>query len=335
MKKLAIIGGGLSGVYAATLLETHYDVTLFEARDRLGGRIHTIDGFDVGPSWVWPHQKRILALLHTLGVETFPNYQEGVALYQTPHGVEQFTPSPSAPARRLKGGVQELINQLKAQLNRTRIDLNTPITALTHLADAVSLESQQGTYCFDEVIVTLPPRLIIERLKFDPPLSSSTHASFQAIPTWMGHSAKCVIEFETPFWKERGLSGFCFSHLGPMGEIHDACIEGRYALFGFIHAHANMETIEHDVRQQCQILFGKAAQNVRNFYCLDWRKESYTAVANDANGPKSHPNYGLHVTHFDGKIHFIGTETSFEEGGYLEGAIASVENLVKNGRVGN
>ena len=63
----------------------------------------------------------------------------------------------------------------------------------------------------------------------------------QNIPTWMGYSAKCVVEFETAFWKEEGLSGFAFSHLGPLGEIHDACTEETAAIFGFLHSQAKME----------------------------------------------------------------------------------------------
>lgn len=71
---IAIIGGGLSGLYAAFLLEQRgIDYILLEARDRLGGRIAVAkslvdqnasrqsvdheksnDGFDLGPSWFWP-----------------------------------------------------------------------------------------------------------------------------------------------------------------------------------------------------------------------------------------------------------------------------------------
>jgi len=243
MKKIAIIGGGLSGIYAATLLEQHYDVTLFEARDRLGGRIHTVDGFDLGPSWVWAHQKRIVSLIHSLNLEIFPQYEKGQALYETPNGVERFTPPSSAPSGRIKGGIGELIDRLKAKLNSTTIHLNKPILSLCDQGDLLSLHSDFDTNIFDEVIITLPPRLIIESLSFNPPLSSDVQTVLTNTPTWMGHSAKCVIEFESPFWREMGLSGFCFSHSGPMGEIHDACIEGRYALFRFIRAQANMATI--------------------------------------------------------------------------------------------
>lgn len=330
MKKIAIIGGGLSGLYTATLLERYYDVTLFEARERFGGRIYTVDGFDLGPSWIWSHQSRILNLIRFLGLEVIPQYNKGEALYETPYKIERFIPPPSAPSGRIKGGVGKLVEALVLKLVNTDIHLNEPVISITQEGDRLLLQSSKCTYEFDEIIITLPPRLALESLEFEPPLPSNMKQSFQAISTWMGHCIKCVIEFETPFWREMGLSGFCFSHSGPMGEIHDACIEGRYALFGFMNANVDRAKIEEKIREQCRRLFGSAGERIVNLYYVDWNNERFTAVASDALPPRSHPNYGLEAGHADGRIHFIGTETSFDEGGYLEGSIISAEKLCNN-----
>ncbi|HVW70423.1 MAG TPA: FAD-dependent oxidoreductase, partial [Steroidobacteraceae bacterium] len=68
--EVAIIGGGLAGLYAARLLQAAgANYVLVEARDRLGGRIFTVDaagslcddGFDVGPSWLWPRMQPLSA----------------------------------------------------------------------------------------------------------------------------------------------------------------------------------------------------------------------------------------------------------------------------------
>lgn len=41
--RVAVIGSGISGLLSAYLLSRRYRVTLFEARDRLGGHAHTVD----------------------------------------------------------------------------------------------------------------------------------------------------------------------------------------------------------------------------------------------------------------------------------------------------
>lgn len=41
--RIAIIGSGVSGLVAAHLLHERHEVTVFEARDRIGGHVHTVD----------------------------------------------------------------------------------------------------------------------------------------------------------------------------------------------------------------------------------------------------------------------------------------------------
>ena len=58
MKKIVIIGGGLSGLAASCYLaKNNYDVTLIDKNESVGGRLTSIDQdgfiFDLGPTWYW------------------------------------------------------------------------------------------------------------------------------------------------------------------------------------------------------------------------------------------------------------------------------------------
>ena len=81
MKKIAIIGSGISGLTAAYYLHKNYDICLYEADSRLGGHTATkeiqvdgknylIDtGFIVFNDWTYPN---FIKLLNELGVESQP-----------------------------------------------------------------------------------------------------------------------------------------------------------------------------------------------------------------------------------------------------------------------
>jgi len=82
MTRIVIIGAGFAGLTAARcLVASGHDVTVLEARDRVGGRTHTItvDGtaVDLGGQWIGPGQHRIAALADEFGVTTWPQHTAG------------------------------------------------------------------------------------------------------------------------------------------------------------------------------------------------------------------------------------------------------------------
>jgi len=83
-EKLLIIGAGLSGLYTAYLLQEEYDIQILEARPVVGGRIMNVAGHDLGPSWVWGHQKNILSLISSLGLELTEQYTQGLNFVRQP-----------------------------------------------------------------------------------------------------------------------------------------------------------------------------------------------------------------------------------------------------------
>ena len=70
------------------------------------------------------------------------------------------------------------------------------------------IETSNNIFESAYVISTLPPRLVTQSLEFNPPLDSNIKKQFDSIHTWMAHSAKCIVEFEQAFWKDRNRNNF-------------------------------------------------------------------------------------------------------------------------------
>lgn len=79
IKKVTVVGGGIAGLYSAYLLKNSgYDVTIIEAKNRLGGRILThIDEesaltAELGAEWVQENHFTMKSLCKELGIELTP-----------------------------------------------------------------------------------------------------------------------------------------------------------------------------------------------------------------------------------------------------------------------
>jgi len=91
-----VIGGGVSGLYAAYLLQqAGLSVEVLEARDRLGGRLHTVytpDGqpVDLGGQWVGPQHMRVLRWVEAHRIPLHRTHTAGKNLLILPGGKVRF-----------------------------------------------------------------------------------------------------------------------------------------------------------------------------------------------------------------------------------------------------
>lgn len=338
-----IVGGGLSGLALAHMLETHgHDYLLVEARARFGGRIETkhLNGshFDMGPTWFWPGQPRIAALIDQFGLEKFDQFSQGALMYENERGQVQQNRGFSSMqgSWRLKGGLAALIQALEDSVAERRKRLNFEVRSLGQEGGGITATSTDGdTVAAHTAVLALPPR-IAAQLTYSPALPVAGNEALRAVPTWMAGQSKAVAVYQTPFWRDAGLSGDATSRYGPMVEIHDAspAMGDLYALFGFIGVPPAARTDQSALRQQvlAQLvrLFGPQAAVPVDLYFKDWAADPHTCTDADAAPLYAHPTYGMPNAIrnlWEGKLHFAGSEVASRFGGYLEGALEAAEGV--------
>ena len=370
---IVIVGGGLSGLYAAFLLEQRgIDYILLEARDRVGGRIaiakssvdqnassqsvdneKSNDGFDLGPSWFWPdYQPQLSRLIETLNLPRFAQFEEGDmmverAANELPSRTQSYQSSP--PSMRLVGGMTALTDALYARLDAKRIVTRQIVRRLTKTDHYIKIESecssehmtngQITTYRAQHVLLALPPRLAVSNIIFEPALPLDVANEWQETATWMAPHAKYVAVYDSPFWRNQGLSGSARSAVGPLTEIHDASLlEGDGALFGFfgVPAHVRQSVSETELKAHCRAqlvrLFGVQAETPTAEYLKDWAQDPLTAIPADASGTDQHavaptakPKTGIWQDGITGSA----SEWSEAFPGYIAGAIDAANRAVQ------
>ena len=241
---IIIIGAGLSGLLTAYRLKTAgIPFLVLEARDRIGGRIHTLNGkedtpLEMGTTWFNPQHRYLIQLLEELDIPYFTQYMKGTAFFHhTLNSPADIINLPQdEPSFRISGGTSNLINTLYNNLEEGDVLFNQSVTSIKSTAEALIVEANDS-YKAEKVVLAIPPKLWGSKISFDPALPTDLTKTAKHTHTWMEDSIKVALVYDTPFWKEKGQSGTLFSNFGPLTEFYDHCNieESKYALCGFMN----------------------------------------------------------------------------------------------------
>ena len=190
---IIILGAGLTGLSLAhNLHEQGRSVLVLEARDRLGGRIHTLTSdngppVEMGATWYFPHFRALYRQMTRLGVGLTEQFTKGYSMYDKrrvhSHG--------DSGMFRIKGGSRQLIDSLYKGLNPGSVLLNSPVSKAEKTVGGVVVTTESGQqYTANVLVTTLPPQLLHHSVQFTPELPSKVQTVMANTHTWMGDAIK-------------------------------------------------------------------------------------------------------------------------------------------------
>ncbi len=336
---ITIIGAGLTGLSLAYYLrDTGMSINILEARDRIGGRIHTKysthGSIELGATWFATEHRSLRELLMELKVASFEQIIGPLAIYEplstSPPQLVKLPPN-QPPSFRIKGGTSEIIKKLEANCTAT-ICLNEKVTSIEKIDDLFQVRTPLHTHTSKYVISTLPPHLLANSI--DSPLD--TDLTFTSIAsethTWMGESIKVGLTYATPFWRDKS-SGTIFSNVGPIPEMYDhsSAEETYFGLMGFLngayYSLSKEERLEMILTQLTKY-YGEQAKDYQSYEETVWHHEELTSTPY-ASPILPHQNNGdpiFQKSYANGRLLLAGTETSPAYSGYMEGAIRSARS---------
>lgn len=230
--------------------------------------------------------------------------------------------------RRIVGSMQGVSKAVAERLGEDIVFLNNPVLKLEWSEDAVVAHGSSITVSAKKVVLAVPPNLY-SRISYVPALPRKQQITHQHQS--MGLVIKVHAVYETPFWRNEGLSGTCFGPNSLVQELYDNTYIGEETgtLVGFIsdlNADAMWELDEEQRRaailKAMAAYLGEKALEPKVFYLSDFAAEEWTrgayATSYDLGGLY---RFGPAQNENVGPIYFSSSDLAGEGFQHVDGAV--------------
>lgn len=283
--------------------------------------------FEVGVQAVFAASSAQLSLLHAA------HYVHSAG------GWSKLTDSEGgAQQDRIHGGMQPVAERLATQLVEGTVRLSHVVSAVRQDGAGVEVDAATpdgaATFRARRVVVALPPTLA-GRIAYDPPLDGQRDQLLQHMP--QGSVVKFHVLYDTPWWRDEGLSGMVLAPHEPIGVTFD-CTPPAGApglISGFFEGPSAVAAGGRTIEERRDIVvdvlaraLGEQARDLAAYVDRDWSAEPFTRGCYGAHlPPGAWTVYGPALRRPTGRIHWAGTETAERWTGYIDGAIDSGQRV--------
>ncbi|WP_394940336.1 flavin monoamine oxidase family protein [Psychromicrobium sp. YIM B11713] len=229
--------------------------------------------------------------------------------------------------KRVIGGMQQVSERMAAELGEDVI-LNAPVRTIRWTSDSVLVEADGVSVSGRRVVMAVPPNLY-SRVSFDPPLPRRQHQMHQHQS--LGLVIKVHAVYQTPFWRQDGLSGTGFGAAELVQEVYDNTNhqDPRGTLVGFVSDEKadrvfalSAEERRREILASLARYLGPQALEPVVYYESDWGSEEWTRGAYAASFDLG----GLHRYGADqrapvGPIHWSSSDLAAEGYQHVDGAV--------------
>jgi monoamine oxidase len=232
---------------------------------------------------------------------------------------------------RFVGGSQLVPLRLADRLG-DRVRLRAPVSRIEQGPGEATVHADGVSVTAVRVIVAVPPTLA-GRITYDPPLPAVRDQLTQRVPA--GSVIKCHTVYDTPFWREAGLTGQATGDRGPVKVVFDNSPPAGSpgVLLAFLEGKAarRLNRVGPAERRDAVLgslvdFFGPHAAKPVEYVELDWSEEEWTRGCYGAHFPPGvWTQYGPALRAPVGRIHWAGAETATVWSGYMDGAVQSGE----------
>jgi monoamine oxidase len=348
-KKIIVIGAGMSGLVAAyELVRVGHDVTILEARDRIGGRVLTIRSpfsnnhfAEGGAARIKPSHNLTLGYANHFNLNLDPFYATSGDYVNMSNGNREIisnntylNTSYGSILRneylKIRGGSDLLPHSFynSSALNN-KIYLGVPVTSIHQQNNNVTVQTSNGNQFIADRVLCTVPITVLNKIQFTPPLSpekqTAMNGGYRYAP-----STRVYMQFQNRFWENESLNGWGNSDIpeeiwqptwdlaGSTGIIMSYL---RWTPAEEMDALSEEERINY-ILSRWENIFPGAASSLQSGMSQSWAEEEWSKGAWASPTGSQDAALANHIGLAEDRIHFAGEHAS-DDHGWMQGALFS------------